>query len=157
MKNLFLLWCFLLTQSSFVCECITGKSFEEHVESVDVIFYGTVKTINDSTYEGFKHMMDFIFDPENYPENYGYKPTFEIIELYKGEFKTPLVENLYEYKSNWCNCDRAFKKGYSYIVFGHTREDGEINTSICVPGGIIYDPEYFDRLNSALSPGENKR
>lgn len=127
-----------------------GKSFQEHVNSADIIFYGTVTSINDEKYENYENTLTYLLDSASYPENYGYKPTFKIIEIFKGTFEIPLEHNSYEYKSRWSNCDRSFKKGYSYIVFGYFEENGEINTSICLPGGIIYDSGYFPKLRTAV-------
>ena len=145
----------LLSLNSFACECALGLSFKDYVESADIIFYGTVVSINDEKYEGYKDMLNYHFDKENYPENYGYKPSFEILEVFKGEFKKPLVKNIYEYKSDWGGCDRVFKMGYSYIFFGHFQENGAISTSICTLGGIVKETEYLDKLRSVIKSAVN--
>lgn len=156
MKIYFSLIIILFSVNSYACECALGLSFEDYVEGADIIFYGTVVSINDDKYDGYKDMLNYDFDKENYPEKYGFKPGFVILEIFKGEFKKPLENNIYEYKSDWSGCDRIFKKGYSYIVFGHFQENGEISTSICTLGGIVKEIDYFDKLRSAIKPVAGK-
>lgn len=96
-------------------------------------------------------MLNYHFDKENYPDKYGYKPSFEILEVVKGKFKNQLKNGIYYYVADWSGCDRIFKKGYSYIVFGHFQDNGEISTSICTLGGIITENDYFDKLRAVVN------
>mgnify|MGYP005834401079 CR=1 FL=1 len=150
MKKLLPLIIFLFSVSSYACECALGLGFKDYVNSADIIFYGTVVSINDDKFEGYKDMLDYDLNKENYPAKYGYKPGFEILEIFKGKFKKPLENGIYNYVADWMGCDRIFKKGYSYIVFGHFQENGEITTSICTLGGIVNEPEYFEKLRAVI-------
>lgn len=145
----------LISLNSYACECALGLSFEDYVESADIIFYGTVVSINDEKFDGYKDMLNYHFDKENYPDKYGYKPGFEILEIFKGKFEKPLENGIYNYVADWSGCDRIFKKGYSYIVFGHFQDNGEISTSICTLGGIITETDYFEKLRAVTKPAAN--
>lgn len=156
MRKLLLILFILLSVSTYACECALGTSLEEHIEDADIIFYGTVVSINDAKYEEYKDMLKYYLDQENYPEKYGYKPSFKILEIFKGKFPNPTEDNIFEYKSYWSNCDRIFKKGFSYIFFGHIDDNGEINTNICTIGGVVKDLEYLEKLRSKITPATNK-
>lgn len=110
MKKLLPLIIFFFSVSSYACECALGLSFKDYVKSADIIFYGTVVSINDARFEGYKDMLDYDLNKQNYPFKYGYKPGFEILEIFKGKFKKPLKNGIYNYVEIGWDVTESLKK-----------------------------------------------
>ena len=121
------------------CECILTKSMEEMVEDADIIFYGTVVGIDDRKDPVYSENVKYYTFGDDYPNKGGYEPIFKIIENFKGDIKDKLVEGKFHYQTEWTNCDRLYKMGYSYIFFGNYDDEGKIRTNICMMGGIVKD------------------
>jgi hypothetical protein len=128
------------------CECILTKSMEEMVEDADIIFYGTVVGVDDRDDPVYSEQVKYYTFGDDYANVGGYEPIFEIIESFKGELKNHLVGGKFNYLTEWTNCDRLYKIGYSYIFFGNYDEKGIIRTNICMMGGIVKDLATLEEI-----------
>lgn len=132
----------LWTLDVFSCECIPVISLEEHFKKADIVFYGKVKSINDSQIDGFRDNMNFMMD-SLYTDRGGYHPTIEIKKVFKGKkYAKPQVDII----SNWSLCDVFFKKDSEYVVFGYFDQNEQIQTNICVPTSMVTDKEFLRRI-----------
>lgn len=137
MNRLIILFAFysIGLSDSIACDCIPSLSLEEHYKQADIVFLAEIIEIQDTKIENFKSTLHYAID-SLYILKGGYSPILKITRTFKGEFKNPLIDNKYGYKTQWSMCEVFFRINQSYVVFGYFDENGIIITSICSPTKI---------------------
>ncbi|MCC9168992.1 hypothetical protein [Pontibacter harenae] len=107
---------------SFACDCGL-MIMEESYRKADFVISGKVEYVKDKLNRNSRYMKI----DSTYWERGGYHAVLKVDKVYKGHMLSDTIEII----PDWSNCDKYFKIGQTYVVFGYVDKESNYTTSNC--------------------------